>query len=171
MALITEDGTGLANAESYCSVADADTYHAAHGNPSAWSQADEAAKESALRLATQYIDATCRGRWRGVRATLTQRLAWPRRGVTDADGLQVAADELPRALVEATVVLAMKVAGGETLLPDAENAAAVERTRVSVGPVEEDIKYAAGNPPFKRYALADALLRGLLQPAGLMQRG
>ncbi len=36
MALIVEDGTGLANAESYLSVADADAYFLAHGNPSDW---------------------------------------------------------------------------------------------------------------------------------------
>jgi hypothetical protein len=35
MALIVEDGTGLANAESYVSVADATTYHANIGN-TAW---------------------------------------------------------------------------------------------------------------------------------------
>ena len=35
MALIVEDGTGLANAESYVSVADATTYHTNYGN-TAW---------------------------------------------------------------------------------------------------------------------------------------
>ena len=73
MALITEDGTGLADAESYCAVTEADAWHAAHGNPSAWTQADEPAKETALRLATQFIDATSPGRWRS---------DWPGRGAT-----------------------------------------------------------------------------------------
>lgn len=54
MALIVEDGTGLADAESYLSVADADTYHADRNNE-AWQDYSTAEKEAALRKATQYI--------------------------------------------------------------------------------------------------------------------
>ena len=42
MALTHEDGTGKADAESYLSVTDADTYHTAHGDPAAWSGATTA---------------------------------------------------------------------------------------------------------------------------------
>lgn len=33
---VVEDGSGLATANSYCSVAEADTYHSNNGNPAAW---------------------------------------------------------------------------------------------------------------------------------------
>lgn len=39
MALIVEPGTGLINADSYMTIAEADTYHLKHGNPSAWTDA------------------------------------------------------------------------------------------------------------------------------------
>lgn len=88
MALVVEDGAGLADAESYVSVASADAYHVAHGNP-AWAAADDSAKEIALRNATAYIDA--RYAFAGVQVVAGQALEWPRTGfgwplkrVTDA---------------------------------------------------------------------------------------
>jgi hypothetical protein len=78
MSLVTEDGTGLANAESYVSVADATTYHAARGN-TAWASAILANQEIALRLATDYLET--RYVYRGTRKTIQQALLWPRLGV------------------------------------------------------------------------------------------
>lgn len=75
MALTVEDGTGLANADSYVSVADATAYHAAMGN-AAWAALDTDEKEWALRRATQYIDV--RYNYRGSPLRSTQALAWPR---------------------------------------------------------------------------------------------
>jgi hypothetical protein len=54
MALITETGAGLANAESLISVADADTYHSGVGNTD-WAALSVTDKEQALRRATQYM--------------------------------------------------------------------------------------------------------------------
>lgn len=79
MALIVEDGTGKPDAESYVSAADADAYHAARGN-AGWTGA-EAAKEAALRRATEYLDGAYRSRWQGLAVTAEQGLAWPRRNV------------------------------------------------------------------------------------------
>jgi len=73
MPLIVEDNTGLANAESYISVADADVYLANMGRTS-WAAATTAAKEIALRKATQYIDTAYSFRGARVRGDL-QRAA------------------------------------------------------------------------------------------------
>lgn len=85
LTLVKEDGTGLANANSYALQADGDAYHdrriAAH--ITAWSGATDAVKESALAQATMLID-----RWfdfRGYKTTTTQALQWPRDGVPDPD--------------------------------------------------------------------------------------
>lgn len=76
MALIVEDGTGLAAADSYVSVADADAYHTAMGN-AAWASATSDEKEVALRRATQYMDTIFQ--YRGERLFPTvQALEWPR---------------------------------------------------------------------------------------------
>lgn len=76
MTLTVEDGTGLAAADAYASVATADAYHTAMGNTT-WTGTD-AAKEIALRRATQYLDN--RYTYRGARLTSTQALEWPRVG-------------------------------------------------------------------------------------------
>ena len=54
MTLIVEDGTGLANAESYVSVADATTYHANIGN-TAWAAITSDATKEQLATANKMI--------------------------------------------------------------------------------------------------------------------
>lgn len=77
MALITEDGTGLDDAESYVSVADCTTYAANFGR-TGWSAltVTDSQREAALRKATAYIDS--RYRFVGQPLTDTQALEWPR---------------------------------------------------------------------------------------------
>src|SRR6187549_997723 len=82
MSLIVEDGTARADAESYISVADANSYHVSRGTPDAdWADLDTADKESALRRATDYMLATYRLRWKGSPVNGTQALDWPRYNV------------------------------------------------------------------------------------------
>lgn len=75
MALIVEDGTGLATAESYVSVSDADAYHVSFGNTD-WAGYSTEQKEIALRRATVYIDSNYT--FAGEKYRLAQRLEWPR---------------------------------------------------------------------------------------------
>jgi hypothetical protein len=84
MSLIVEDGTGVALAESYISVTDADTYHASRGN-TLWSTMQVSEKEQALRRATDYMQQVYRMDWKGTRTTITQNLDWPRIGVSIQD--------------------------------------------------------------------------------------
>lgn len=77
MALIIEDGTIVAGAQSYVSASDATAYHTARGN-TAWTGTD-AVKEAALLKAAAYLDGYYRSRWRGVKLDfLVQSLEWPR---------------------------------------------------------------------------------------------
>lgn len=80
MALVTETGTGSATAESYISVASADTYHSDRGS-TAWAALTTAVKEQSLRKATEYMLQMYRNRWKGVRVFITQALDWPRSDV------------------------------------------------------------------------------------------
>jgi hypothetical protein len=82
MALVVEDGTGLANAESYLSVADANTYFTKFVN-AAW-VGEVPDLEGALRRATQYLDANYRFKGCKLKYTQTsqQALQWPRDAYT-----------------------------------------------------------------------------------------
>lgn len=104
MSLVVEDGTIVAGAESYLSVADADTYWGKHGSPTAWTGATTANKESALRYATQWIDD--KFTWSGWIVESDQPLNWPRQGVWDDQNRPIDADEIPVNLKDATAEMA-----------------------------------------------------------------
>lgn len=157
MALVTEDGTGRSDAESYASVADADAYHSAMGAAS-WAVASESAREVALRKATAYVEAAYT--WRGVRATVDQALSWPR-GDVMVDGIGVTVDEVPVQLQRAVCELALKALTA-TLMPDV---APDVVTSEAVGPVS--VSYGnARNGGLTRFSLVDAMLRDLVLSGG-----
>jgi hypothetical protein len=73
--LIIEDGTGLADANSYVSAADARAYAALRGVTLAAAGTGIDPVEIQLVLAAQYLDSLA---WVGYQATAEQGLAWPR---------------------------------------------------------------------------------------------
>lgn len=106
MALIVEDGTAVANAESYASVAFADAYWPLQGGNSDWEGASTADKEAALRRATTYIE-THFDFYENSLAT-TQALTYPIKLVYHPiTGRQLGGTGiLPNTLIVATVELA-----------------------------------------------------------------
>lgn len=169
MALIVEDGTGKSDAETYVSVADADTYHTAYGNPSAWSGAATGDKESALRKAAQYLDAKYRLSWKGTRSVQTQALAWPRMDVTDFDGYDLDANALPQKLKDAASVMALRSIG-EDIYPDVSSPGDISEETVRVGPITESIKYTGGRSQLKSYTLVEELLSDLIGASQTLER-
>ena len=154
MALITETGTGASDAESYISVADADTYHANRSN-TAWASAANGSKEAALRKATGYLDGNYR--FCGCPTSATQALQWPRIGVRLND-YPISPNVIPKQLQYACAELAL-VALSESLTA-AIDAQSVESK--TVGPIS--ISYATPrNGGRKRYPAADDWLSGLMQ--------
>lgn len=81
--LVTEDGTGKSDANTYAAAATADTYFAAHLNAAAWTGATADNKAAALAFATRLIDAEFQ--FGGYRTSTTQALQWPRTGCIDPD--------------------------------------------------------------------------------------
>ncbi len=109
MALVVEDGTGRADAESYVSVADAETYATARGLT--FATGSTAAKEQALRRATTWLDARYRSRFVGIRKNRRlQALEWPRTGSFDAmEPINaIGTSEIPTEVVKATVEAAVR---------------------------------------------------------------
>lgn len=118
MALVVEDGTGLANAESYLSVAD---YKVQCDSLGYTYPADaDASIEQGLRRGTRWLDATYSDRLPGTRLRgRAQSLQWPRADVVDREGEDVPSDAVPAeikmALVEAT---RREIAAPNSLSPD-----------------------------------------------------
>lgn len=178
MALVVEDGTGLTNSESYCSVAFADQYHSDRGNFD-WSGTDDAsvaAKEQALRRSTDYMMQAYRTRWIGARVGINQALDWPRFGVMLQDyvsagyyvGLagNVLSTIVPVQVQQACALLALKTiavdANGSPfdLSPDIGRVTHREK----VGSLE--VEYEPGRDPYTQFRAIDALLAIFLEGGG-----
>lgn len=160
MALIVEDGSVVAGAESYISVADASTYHAAQGN-TAWAAiANDTLREGYLRKATGYMVQAYRMRWAGYRFTSTQSLDWPRSYVPIPDAVSgygsfeamVAPNIVPTEVKNACAELALKAASAE-LFADLSQGVVSKQ----VGPIK--IEYDRYSPRSIKYSAIDAMLR------------
>lgn len=81
-ALDTTIGGGSAN--SYISLADAETYFDSRLNSETWTNAESDNKTRALLMAANRLQSE---NWLGNRVTTTQRLAWPRLYVEKVDGI------------------------------------------------------------------------------------
>ena len=165
MTIIVEDGTGLANAESYVSVVDANTYHSKFGND-AWTDLDTSVKEQLLRKATDYMVAQYRLQYAGYRRYSTQSLDWPRLYVPLIDSLSanvfpqyVDFDIVPVTVKNACAELALK-AYTAILMQDLTQG--VIREKVDVIEVEYD-KFS---PQQTRYEQIDAMLSVFFKQQG-----
>lgn len=159
MSLIVETGAGLANAESFASVASADTRLAALGNTN-WATITTAEREQALRRATGYMEQAYRQRWKGIRLLRSQALSLPRYGVV-ADGWYVDTTTVPTDVVNTCIDLAFKAAAGD-INPDLTQALIREK----VGPLETE--YSAVSPQGVRYRAADMAMAPYLRGSGAM---
>jgi len=168
---VVEDGTGLSNANSYLSVADADTYHDNHSGSTDWSGATQANKEKALRLATQYLEVRYDGRWKEYRTNEDQSLAWPRAYVYDVDGYYYGTDEIPQCLKDATAELALRVIEGDTLLDDISKPGTIKSKSVTTGPITKSVVYTGGCTEIKKYPLIEGLIKHLIESSATIQRG
>lgn len=158
MALTVESGAGLANAESYISVADADTYFSNHGSPSAWTALTTADKESALRYATLWVDR--RYAWPGeIRYPETpQALSFPLEvGAEDMQGRELAT--VPQAVKDATCEAALAHVNG-TLAEVRDRGGAIQSA--TVGPLS--VTYSSGAPNGRTFPYIDALLSTIAFP-------
>lgn len=160
MALILEDGTGLANAESYCSVAQAAAYHSARGRADDWDAVVD--KEAALRLATDHMLQVYSGRWKGTRLNTTQALDWPRVGVRtlDAPTVDLPSNAIPPGVRNACAELALR-SDAAALLQDTGR----ETLSESVG--EVSVTYAEGKTRQTQYPVVDGWVRQYLAGGGV----
>lgn len=156
MALIVEDGTGKADANSYVSEAECTAYLAARGKTIAGS------KEVAIIKAMDFMRQNYRGKWQGSKKTQTQALDWPRYGV-EVDCFSVSSDIVPAEVKNACCELAFR-ADTEDLMADLKQG--VKRKKIDVIEVE----YDTSSPQQKRFAAVESILGPYLTGASNMVR-
>ncbi len=178
MALIVEDGTGLATAEAWISVADAATYLTSIGET--WT-VTVSEQEEDLRVGTQELENLYACRWPGTRATDVQALSWPRIGATDCDGYAVESDSVPVLLQRASALIAAArrqlIVAGDPFQPTTLSAGGtVVKSTVKLGPITESLEYGSGGlsadeagVAVRRFPRVEAMLRPILLPAGRVE--
>jgi len=142
---------GGSSSDSYATVAEADTYHAAYGN-TAWAAISTSAlKEAALRKAAQYLDTKT---FVGIKASSTQSLEWPRYDVV-IGGYDVSNTIIPNDIKVAQMEAAL-IASSESLTPSLSNGSVIEETVGKITKRYSDYSKDGG----KKWTLVDKLLRG-----------
>ena len=148
MAFTVEDGTGVEGANAYVTLVEAQAYYDDRGIT--WSAATDADKQEQIVVATSYVDN--KYSWPGTRNSRDQGLQWPRTDAYDADGLEIASDEVPTEV---------KYAVCEAVLVYSELNATLDRggmiQSVTVGPISET--YMNGASPGKVYPKIDSWVR------------
>ena len=160
--LIVETGAGLANAESYASVAAADARNAALG-VTKWALLTEGAKEIALRNATVFMGANYRTRWGGRRVDQAQALDWPRYSVV-VDSFPVLSTIVPVDIVNACIDLAARAGDGEELMPDLDTGSNVVK-KDKTGPLETEY-FQNTTDARERFVAVDSALQPYFGAAG-----
>jgi hypothetical protein len=167
MAYVVEDGTGVADANSYVAVAFADGFFADRGNAS-WAALSEAQKQAALVRATDYIEQKFDSRWRGSRVNGGQSLGWPREDVYEngePDRL-IADNVVPVRVKQAACELALR-AHDDALLPDvASTETVVNKEKVGSLEVGYEVVQRALSPS---YPAVNATLRPLLRSSNTVE--
>lgn len=156
--LIVEDGTGLVNAESFASVAFADSYHDKLGN-TLWAALTTGQKEILLRRATNYIQGLYASSFVGVVYNELQALAFPRIS-TDYVWRNLFSLAVPRQIAEATAELAL-IANTGDLLPNAKRA----KKSVKVGSIS--VEYENSTSTATQFVSASLKLAPFIKLASL----
>ena len=146
--MIAEDFTGLPAANSYASLADANTFHQDRGNTD-WSDATDDERASALIRATDYIEQAYQAKGRPLKAT--QALQWPTAGNQGANGL-----------VKRVVMLLALEALSNDLNPRIERGSLRQLDKLDgLGMTET---FFDTSPIYDHYPHVTAMLRGIATP-------
>lgn len=164
MALIVEDGTGLANSNSYVDEAQARAYAEARGIEL---PADDAELGAMLISAMDYLEAQ-RARYQGTKTYPgVQALQWPRTGVILDCSYVLPDNVIPVELKSAQMQLALEVFAGNTLMPSSDGRV-VKREKVDV--IEREFMtgqdLGTGGLPSPSFPIVDGLLAPLFAACG-----
>jgi len=146
-----ENGAGLQYATSYCTIEEADAYHAERRNLR-WTEATVEEKAAALVRACDWLERAYGQLWEGIKLAATQRLSFPR---CDFEGLSC--NEIPSWLKEAQCEAALlELTEPGILAFDPAEGGTLQRER------EGDVErfYAPGPGSVRRISQVHRLLAG-----------
>lgn len=160
MAFVVETGLIVPNANAYISVAYLDSYWSDRNVTLTYTQKQ---KESAIVIATQYVDINFK--WRGCIVEDAQSLDWPRSSVYDNEERYINNQTVPKGLMNAVAEYAKRQLESP-IQPDVypDELGTIKRKREKVDVIEREIEYAentGGYYGIKRYPMADKWLIGL----------
>lgn len=176
MAMVVEDGTGLANANAYASLVYVNGYHSDRGNTK-WAGTD-ASKEAAIIRATDYIDQRFANLFRGSKGSDAQALEWPRYDALSDNGYYY--EGVPSNLKKAVAEYAIRSLLSNVLAPDpsalnpsqsmltgasnrkAGSGGPITSTQTVIGPI--DIKTTFADPSKGRQFHATGIVSGQSLP-------
>lgn len=122
---------GSASANSYITIADADTYHETHISSATWDGASTDEKCRALQTATRLLDQWFE--WNGSASDSTQALLWPRSGVIGPNGYLEANNAIPTRIKHGCAELARQLIDNDrTADSDSRGVSSVTAGSVSV---------------------------------------
>lgn len=136
MPFVIEDGTGVPNANSYVSVAQADAYLSYSASRVQWLSLTTPDKEAYLVQAARLLDSSVV--WKGDKVSASQAMAWPRSGV-DYMGEEWPSNSIPPAVLQSQMELAaLQMAGDRSADPASKGI-----DSVSVGGGAVSVKFNA----------------------------
>lgn len=159
--IIVEDGSIVANANSFCTEAELESYAEGLG------VTITGEIEPMLRKAAEFIGSH-EANLKGARVDREQSLAFPRSGLY-IDGWSWTSEEIPRQVILCQMALALDINAGVDLYNKSVNPNLVAKRKRVEGAVE--IEYADASvsaQKLSRSSRSDALLNSLLERSGLM---
>lgn len=143
MAITLVATAGASNANTYCTLAEAETYHESRTDDNGtWAGAADADKNIALAMATRLLDHLYT--WYQWPSNTTQALQWPRNGMLDFLELSViGSSTIPQQLKDATAEFARHLLEGDRTADYDVEAKGIKMLRA--GPVTLEFKDAIYN--------------------------
>ena len=153
--LIKEDGSQVANANTYVEVSDVDTYATNHGYLEIWT-GDDDLKAAAILRGMNFIESY---NFKGIKADRDQALKWPREQVYDEDDYLLEDDSIPNALINACCEAAYREMESPGSL-QSDVAPNVKRRKVAY---DVETEYFPGGSSGVVYTAIDSFLAGLIE--------
>ena len=166
MALIKEDGTVVASANSYVTAAEADAYFTAKGELG-WVGTVTFKEQNLINAATA-LDALYGSRYISIlREETGQSLLWPREYTNDLNGRRIDADQIPVALQNAQMEMALLAQNGVNLYPEGNTDNDITARAVAIGEISDSKTYRTVNKEKATYSgfrEIELILRRILSP-------
>lgn len=156
MTITVEDGSIVAGANSYVTLAEARAYATARGKTL---PADDAALSALLITSVDYLEAQ-RARYQGSKVSATQELQFPRDEVY-IDGVPLEATTIPAILKQAQIRLAIEANSGVDLMPTRSGPFVKKE---EIGPIVTEYSEKVGVSVEPEITAVEALLEPLFAP-------